>query len=507
MAHHQPHNLRYVSAPYHHPAYGRPPVVVTDNDVLCGRGVNIAAHPGNERFRTLVTTRADENYCETYSASEKKALADEIVRHIASLDPPGRFLKREGRGQISRGLNGPWEELSHKEAVKKTCQALRDCNRNDRATYAAGVAPPEDVKQVAEERAKSGLTGKDLAAKAAEQLREENHKLLREAMEAAGVAPEQIEEQLRRKRADPTYIIPGFSMSGAGIVTPLTFGHVPSGMPMGGVGPDGMPIPASDPMSTVHVPVLYTPFPHPAIDAAPIDEAAQAAARAAAGYVHPNDRLAGAAEEAAAAVTEMDTAAQEQQELAQQVANTAGEVSAEAQEAAEIAVAIAHDAVDALTNEESTAVKNEGTEGVTYNENAAAELQPEAQPEGQPEETHVASNEMSHESHATANERTYEVANNAHTFESVMEDFMNYQAEHGTKQPTSPTCDPANVAPYEASNEKCEEMHQEATNEELAEAAQTMEDYVPQESTQISTEPMHGDLKVEEHHKGGEVVV
>ena len=93
-----------------HQQFAKPPVVVTENDVLSGRGVNIAAHPGNERFRTLVTTRADTSYCETYSATEKKAVAEEIVRHISSLEPPGRFLKREGRGQVSRGLNGPWEE-------------------------------------------------------------------------------------------------------------------------------------------------------------------------------------------------------------------------------------------------------------------------------------------------------------------------------------------------------------------------------------------------------------
>ena len=120
-----------------HQQYSKPPIVVTDNDVLSGRGVNIAAHPGNERFRTLVTTRADASYCETYSATEKKAGAEEIVRHISSLDPPGRFLKREGRGQVSRGLNGPWEELSRREAIKKTCQViiltiLLPCTRKSR---------------------------------------------------------------------------------------------------------------------------------------------------------------------------------------------------------------------------------------------------------------------------------------------------------------------------------------------------------------------------------------
>jgi hypothetical protein len=142
-------------------------IIVNDHDVLSGRGVNIAHHPGNERFRTLVTTRADENYCSAYSASEKKAVAEEIIKHIKSLDPPGRFLRRDGRGKSSRGLNGPWEELSERDAIKKTCQALRDCNREDRQGYAAGVAMPGDVVKNAEQRAQLGLSGKELAAAAA----------------------------------------------------------------------------------------------------------------------------------------------------------------------------------------------------------------------------------------------------------------------------------------------------------------------------------------------------
>lgn len=145
----------------------RPPIIVNDHDVLSGRGVNIAHHPGNERFRTLVTTRADESYCTAYSAAEKKAVAEEIIKHIKSLDPPGRFLRRDGRGQSSRGLTGPWEELSERDAIKKTCQALRDCNREDRQGYAAGVAIPRDVINNAEQRAQLGLSGKELAAAAA----------------------------------------------------------------------------------------------------------------------------------------------------------------------------------------------------------------------------------------------------------------------------------------------------------------------------------------------------
>lgn len=156
----------YPSYPHHHPHHGRPFIVVHNNDVLSGRGVNIAQHPGNERFRALVNTRYDASYCTSFTTSEKRALAEEIVRHIRSLDPPGRFLKRSGRSQSSRGLNGPWEELSERECVKKALQALRDCNRPDRSGYAAQVSVPTDVKQSAEERTKSGMSLKEHAAAA-----------------------------------------------------------------------------------------------------------------------------------------------------------------------------------------------------------------------------------------------------------------------------------------------------------------------------------------------------
>eukprot|EP00542_Grammatophora_oceanica_P017722 CAMPEP_0194036540 /NCGR_PEP_ID=MMETSP0009_2-20130614/8899_1 /TAXON_ID=210454 /ORGANISM="Grammatophora oceanica, Strain CCMP 410" /LENGTH=714 /DNA_ID=CAMNT_0038678343 /DNA_START=287 /DNA_END=2431 /DNA_ORIENTATION=+ len=127
-------------------------IVVHDHDVLSGRGVNIAHHPGNQRFRTLVTTKADTNYCSAYSTTEKKKAAEEVIRHIQSLRPPGRFLRREGRANNSRGLQGPWYTLSEKEVLKKTTQALRDCNRQDRTGYAVGVAVPDDVKQAVERR-------------------------------------------------------------------------------------------------------------------------------------------------------------------------------------------------------------------------------------------------------------------------------------------------------------------------------------------------------------------
>lgn len=353
------HMSRYPPGHPHQQAYSKPPIVVTDTDVLSGRGVNIAAHAGNERFRTLVTTRADDSYCLTYSATEKKAVAEEIVRHIASLTPPGRFLKREGRGQVSRGLNGPWEELSRREAIKKTCQALRDCNRSDRATYAHGVTAPSDVKAVAEELATSGVALRDRAARAAAECAAEASARLRSAMEAAGVPEDSITDQLRRHKADPTYVVPGFAVTASGAYAPVARPGYPAVMQV--IGPDGVPVATHDPVPTPgQMPGIYSMYPHPAVDAAPINMEAHLAARAAAGYVHPDDRarieaeakqkreMAGAmekqkGEEAAVGVKE-EAAASVAEVAAAAAANMEKVVVApsdEVQKAAEIAVAAA----------------------------------------------------------------------------------------------------------------------------------------------------------------------
>ena len=278
-------------------------IIVNDNDVLSGRGVNIAAHFGNERFRTLITTRADENYCEGYSASEKRAVAEEIVRHIARLDPPGRFLKREGRGQVARGLNGPWEELSRKEAIKKTCQALRDCNRKDRVSYGRGVAAPDDVKAVADEIANSGVDLRDRAKKAAMNVATETSQRLREAMEEVGVPEDAIEEQIRRQNADSTYVVPGFVQISDGSFIPYAQPGVNPPMMQQVIGTDGLAKPAEEkppPPAASEMPGIYSMYPHPAVDMPPINMEHHLAARKFAGYVHPDDRERVAKEEAEA---------------------------------------------------------------------------------------------------------------------------------------------------------------------------------------------------------------
>lgn len=150
----------------------QPYIRVTDHDVLSGRGVNIAQHAGNERFRALVFSRHDVNYCHAYTTAEKRAIAEEIVAHITSLNPPGRFLRRSGRqSRTVRGLDGPWEELTKDESIKKTCQALRDCNRQDRTGYAASVSIPADVSASKQARSVLGLTNKQLAEIAAAEVK------------------------------------------------------------------------------------------------------------------------------------------------------------------------------------------------------------------------------------------------------------------------------------------------------------------------------------------------
>jgi hypothetical protein len=154
--------------PHHHPPNS---ITITPHDVLSGRGINIAKHPGNERFRALITTHHDEDYCASYHTSEKRAIALDVLSHIRSLDPPGRFLRRPGRSKQHQysGIpeQGPWEEMTETEAIKKTCQALRDCNRQDRTGYAAQVAMPRDVQERVSAQAQLGLSLLERARRAA----------------------------------------------------------------------------------------------------------------------------------------------------------------------------------------------------------------------------------------------------------------------------------------------------------------------------------------------------
>jgi len=83
--------------------------------------------------------------------------------------------------------------------VKKTCQALRDCNRQDRQGYALGVAVPTDVVKAAESLASTGLSTRERAAQAA-------------AVSAAKAAAEST-ATLKRARGDADFYTPLTSMT------------------------------------------------------------------------------------------------------------------------------------------------------------------------------------------------------------------------------------------------------------------------------------------------------
>lgn len=90
---------------------------INNNDVLCGRGGATNSHIGNRAFRHLV-----KQYKDKYLKAKKKEkpnVAGEIVDKIRSLDPPGRFLKKDRD-------TGYWLDIGDMRAKEKTSQALRE---------------------------------------------------------------------------------------------------------------------------------------------------------------------------------------------------------------------------------------------------------------------------------------------------------------------------------------------------------------------------------------------
>jgi hypothetical protein len=86
---------------------------------LCGRGASINSHLGNENFRLLVEKRK-RVYLTTHFKLEKRLIASSICTQIRQMDPPGRFLAKEG------GKNGHWYDIGEEKARDKTSQALRE---------------------------------------------------------------------------------------------------------------------------------------------------------------------------------------------------------------------------------------------------------------------------------------------------------------------------------------------------------------------------------------------
>ena len=83
-----------------------------------------------------------------------------------------------------------------------------------------------------QELATSGVALKEWALKVTEECAVETSSCLPQAMEAAGVPEDTIEEQLRRQRADLTYVMPGFAPGregGDAVRPPGCCGHLQRG--------------------------------------------------------------------------------------------------------------------------------------------------------------------------------------------------------------------------------------------------------------------------------------
>ena len=89
----------------------------TDFDVLFGRGGLTNAHPGNRRFRDVISLHRPD-YIRAIKM-DKPAVACRIVRSIRkSTSAPGRFLKKQDDGQ--------WYDVGDRTAAEKTSQGLRE---------------------------------------------------------------------------------------------------------------------------------------------------------------------------------------------------------------------------------------------------------------------------------------------------------------------------------------------------------------------------------------------
>jgi len=92
------------------------PIEPSSTDVILGRGAGPNNHPGNRRFRDLVSIhRAEYSLAKKF---EKKKIAKKIVAAIRGGNPAGRFLKRDF---VSRNFF----EVDDNEAVAKASNSLR----------------------------------------------------------------------------------------------------------------------------------------------------------------------------------------------------------------------------------------------------------------------------------------------------------------------------------------------------------------------------------------------
>ena len=89
------------------------------NDVLCGSGETIDDHPGNKEYRKMVDNKT-KIYLRARFKRGKRLVATGIVEQIRNLNPPGRFLMKEGKNSRI------WFDIGDVEAREKVSLALQE---------------------------------------------------------------------------------------------------------------------------------------------------------------------------------------------------------------------------------------------------------------------------------------------------------------------------------------------------------------------------------------------
>jgi hypothetical protein len=98
-------------------------ILVTDSDILCGRGGMTNHHIGNRRYRDIIDKHKPKYH--EVAKTHKPAVAKLIVKAIRTGDPPGRFLKKDEK-------TGKWFDIGDQKAAEKTSQALREKSDEER---------------------------------------------------------------------------------------------------------------------------------------------------------------------------------------------------------------------------------------------------------------------------------------------------------------------------------------------------------------------------------------
>ena len=109
------------------------------NDVICGRGGRGSSrfeHSGTKTFRSLVASNkvccslilfenklsfdffSQRHYAQS-NYKEKAKIAAGLVKTIAGLNPPGRFLEYDK-------ISSQWKEIGEEKVIEKVKQALRE---------------------------------------------------------------------------------------------------------------------------------------------------------------------------------------------------------------------------------------------------------------------------------------------------------------------------------------------------------------------------------------------